>query len=143
MRSLTHVLLPLLMVWFVTAVTSSAAAQGKAASETPPGDVAVPAVLAPQEPIATSVEAVPELPVDLPVALPAKSPARTTVPKVNLQIPEAMQSCAANLRKLDAALKKYEKEKGTPPGWLSDLVPDYLAKEALLCPGHRAPKAYA
>ncbi|MHC4176567.1 MAG: hypothetical protein ACYSWU_03620, partial [Planctomycetota bacterium] len=83
MRSLTHVLLPLLTVWFVAAETSVAAAQDKAASEIPPAVASEPAVLVPQEPIATSVEAVPEPPVDLPVAPPAKSPARTTVPKVN------------------------------------------------------------
>jgi hypothetical protein len=45
-----------------------------------------------------------------------------------------MHSCAANLRKIYAAIKKYEKDNGKLPDWLSDLVPDYLSKETLLCP---------
>jgi len=40
----------------------------------------------------------------------------------------------ANLRKIYAAIKKYEKDKGKLPYWLSDLVPDYVSKETLLCP---------
>ena len=58
------------------------------------------------------------------------------IPKENLEIPEQMQSCAANLQKIYAAIKKYEKDKGRLPNWLSDLVPDYLSKEMLLCPYH-------
>ena len=45
-----------------------------------------------------------------------------------------MQLCAANLQKIYAAIKIYEKDKGTIPIWLSDLVPDYVSKEMLLCP---------
>jgi len=56
------------------------------------------------------------------------------VPKKDLEIPEPMQSCATNLQKIYAAIKKYEKDKGTLPHWLSDLVPDYVSKETLLCP---------
>ncbi|HUU16925.1 MAG TPA: ankyrin repeat domain-containing protein [Sedimentisphaerales bacterium] len=56
------------------------------------------------------------------------------IPERNLEIPEQMQSCAANLRKIYTAIKKYEKDKGTLPYWLSDLVPDYVNKEMLLCP---------
>jgi ankyrin repeat protein/beta-lactamase regulating signal transducer with metallopeptidase domain len=56
------------------------------------------------------------------------------IPKRNLEIPQQMQSCAENLRKLYIAIKKYEKDKGMLPDWLSDLVPEYVSKEALLCP---------
>jgi len=56
------------------------------------------------------------------------------IPKKNLEIPEPMQSCAENLRNIYAAMKNYEKDKGTLPNWLSDLVPDYVSKETLLCP---------
>ena len=56
------------------------------------------------------------------------------IPERNMEISEQMQSCAANLRKIYAAIKKYEKENGTLPIWLSDLVPDYVSKEMLLCP---------
>ncbi|MBA7619576.1 hypothetical protein ES703_26915 [subsurface metagenome] len=61
------------------------------------------------------------------------------IPKRRLEIPEQMQLCAANLRKVHAAIKKYEKDKGMLPNWLSDLVPDYVSKETLLCPND--PKA--
>lgn len=63
------------------------------------------------------------------------------VPKQNLQIPDNLKGCAENLRKIHAALGKYEKEKGSVPDWLSDLVPDYLSTETLFCPddpGHRS-----
>ncbi|MCH8119146.1 MAG: hypothetical protein IIC00_05390, partial [Planctomycetes bacterium] len=56
------------------------------------------------------------------------------IPKKNLQIPKDMQACAANFRKIQATIKKYEEDKGKLPDWLSDLVPDYLSKETLLCP---------
>lgn len=56
------------------------------------------------------------------------------IPEENQQIPGEMQACAAKLRKIHAAIKKYEKDKGKLPDWLSDLVPDYLSKDALLCP---------
>jgi len=69
-----------------------------------------------------------------PVERAPRSPARRTVPEQNLQIPDEMQACAANLRKISAAIKKYEKDKGKMPDWLSDLVPDYLDKDSLLCP---------
>jgi ankyrin repeat protein/beta-lactamase regulating signal transducer with metallopeptidase domain len=55
-------------------------------------------------------------------------------PEQSLNIPEPMQPCGANLQKIYAAIKKYEKDKGRLPDWLSDLVPDYLTKEMLLCP---------
>ena len=79
-----------------------------------------------------------ERPIELPAAEPAepptKSPARTTVPEANLQIADEMETCAANLRKISAAIQKYKKDKGKMPDWLSDLVPNYLEKEVLLCP---------
>jgi hypothetical protein len=62
-----------------------------------------------------------------------------TIPKRNLEIPEQMQSCVANLRLIYVAIKKYEKEKGTLPYWLSDLVPDYMSKETLLCSSKPVP----
>ena len=60
--------------------------------------------------------------------------AKFVIPEVNLQIPDELQPCAANLREIYGAIKKYEKDKGQLPNWLSDLVPDYLGKETLLCP---------
>jgi hypothetical protein len=70
---------------------------------------------------------------------PAKSllesaASKFVIPEKNLEIPEQVQSCAENLRKIYSAIKKYEKDKGTLPMWLSDLVPDYVSKEMLLCP---------
>lgn len=56
------------------------------------------------------------------------------IPEENLQIFEEMKGCATKLRSIYAAIKKYEKDKGKLPDWLSDLVPDYLSKESLLCP---------
>jgi ankyrin repeat protein len=59
---------------------------------------------------------------------------KSAIPERNLKIPEQMQACAANLRKIHAAIKKYEKDKGQLPDWLSDLVPNYVSKEMLMCP---------
>ncbi len=59
-----------------------------------------------------------------------------TIPAENLQIPDKMQACAANLQKIYAAIKAYEKDKGELPNWLSGLVPGYLSKEGLLCPNN-------
>jgi len=64
------------------------------------------------------------------------------IPEENLRIPQEMEACAANLRKMYAAIKKYEKDKGKRPNWLSDLVPDYLSGDTLFCPndpGHTSP----
>jgi len=61
---------------------------------------------------------------------------RYEIPKANLQIPEEMKSCSENLQKIHEALEQYKKDKGELPGFLSDLVPDYLGKEVLLCPTH-------
>lgn len=63
-----------------------------------------------------------------------KKGAEFAIPKENLQIFEEMRACAANLRTIHAAIKRYEKDKGKLPDWLSDLVPDYLRKETLFCP---------
>jgi tetratricopeptide (TPR) repeat protein len=60
--------------------------------------------------------------------------AEFAIPEENLQIFDEMKGCAANLRTIYEAIKKYERDKGKLPDWLSDLVPDYLNKEALLCP---------
>jgi len=73
-------------------------------------------------------------------ALPAKPPetadaaAKLVIPKENLQIPEEMQACAANLQEIHTAIKDYEEDKGRLPYWLSDLVPDYLSNGVLFCP---------
>jgi ankyrin repeat protein len=81
--------------------------------------------------------------VEISVGAAKKKPAKSllesatskfAIPKKNLEIPEHMQSCVANLRKIYAAIKKYEKDKGKLPYWLSDLVPEYVSKETLLCP---------
>ncbi|MCU0873268.1 MAG: hypothetical protein MUE50_13085 [Pirellulaceae bacterium] len=69
-------------------------------------------------------------------AAPPASAVRKTIPEENLRIPEQVQSCATNLKKVHAAIKKYEQNKGTVPDWLSDLVPDYLENKDLLCPIH-------
>jgi serine/threonine protein kinase/tetratricopeptide (TPR) repeat protein len=45
------------------------------------------------------------------------------VPQENLQIPDKMHTCAANLKRIHAAIGKYQKDKGKLPNWLSDLVP--------------------
>jgi tetratricopeptide (TPR) repeat protein len=67
--------------------------------------------------------------------VPAPSKGRQfAIPEENLQIFGEMKGCTANLSRIYAATKKYEKDKGKLPDWLSDLVPDYLSKEALLCP---------
>ena len=80
-------------------------------------------------------------PSDEPVDQSPAAPTRRSVPPANLQIPEPLQSCAANLQKISAAIKAYEKEKGEPPPWLSDLVPEHLSKESLLCLVHQSPQA--
>ena len=59
---------------------------------------------------------------------------KLAIPERCLEIPNEMQACAANLLKLHAAIRKYEQDKGQLPVWLSDLVPDYVSKEMLLCP---------
>jgi outer membrane lipoprotein-sorting protein len=69
---------------------------------------------------------------------------RFAVPARNLEMRGGMQVCAANLQKIYAAIKGFEKDKGMLPNWLSDLVPDYLSKDILLCPNdmaHRSGRA--
>jgi len=67
---------------------------------------------------------------------PDLPPVICKIPAENLNIPADLESCEENLLKIHAALKKYEKGTGRLPNWLSDLVPVYLSKEALLCPAH-------
>jgi thiol-disulfide isomerase/thioredoxin len=65
-----------------------------------------------------------------------------TIPEEKLKIPSDMHGCGENLKKVYAAIKRYEKDKGQLPDWLSDLVPAYLNQETLFCPQdsqHRAP----
>ncbi len=75
-------------------------------------------------------------------AKPAAPPAaKYVIPEENLKISEEMQACAENLKKIQAAIKKYKNDKGKLPNWLSDLVPDYITNDALLCsddPIHKA-----
>lgn len=70
-----------------------------------------------------------------PIAAPT-GPQKFAIPQANLEVPEEMKSCSENLQKIHEALEQYKKDKGELPGFLSDLVPDYLGKEALLCPTH-------
>ncbi len=93
--------------------------------------VAIP----PKKEEVTAVSAKPTVP-------EATKASKFIIPENNLQIPEKLQVCAANFRKIHAAIKKYEKDKGKLPGWLSDLVPDYLSDEMLFCPNdtrHNSP----
>ncbi len=68
--------------------------------------------------------------------------ATIAIPQEKLSLSPDMQGCAENLKKIYAAIKQYEKDKRELPDWLSDLVPDYLSSEMLLCPndaGHKSP----
>ncbi|MHC4538349.1 MAG: ankyrin repeat domain-containing protein [Planctomycetota bacterium] len=67
--------------------------------------------------------------------------AKFVIPRESLQIPEELQPCAANLGRIQAAINKYKENEGKLPDWLSELVPDYLDKEMLLCPTHQSQKA--
>ncbi|KPL20864.1 MAG: hypothetical protein AMJ75_11090, partial [Phycisphaerae bacterium SM1_79] len=62
------------------------------------------------------------------------------IPEANLKIPDELKPCAERLRTIYYALKRYEKDKGSMPDWLSDLVPDYLSAEMLIWP-EDGPKA--
>jgi regulation of enolase protein 1 (concanavalin A-like superfamily) len=61
---------------------------------------------------------------------------RYGIPKANLQIPDDLKLCAEHLRTIYKALKRYDKDKGGLPDLLSDLFPEYLDKEVLICPVH-------
>jgi thiol-disulfide isomerase/thioredoxin len=52
----------------------------------------------------------------------------------NLAIPEELQTCATHFKTIAVAIKRYKRDKGMLPSWLSDLVPDYLDSKVLLCP---------
>ena len=71
----------------------------------------------------------------------AKLPTFRTVPTENLELLEGMQACAENMKKIHAAIRKYRVDKGKPPDWLSDLVPDYLTADTLFCPNDETHKA--
>ena len=64
----------------------------------------------------------------------APGAARSRIPEANLQIPDDLKPCAERLRSLYGALKRFEKDKGSLPDWLSDLVPEYLDAEMLIWP---------
>jgi len=64
----------------------------------------------------------------------AVAPEKSQIPAERLQIPQELETCAAHFRTIDAAIRKYEKEKGKLPDWLSDLVPAYLSNDTLFCP---------
>jgi len=59
---------------------------------------------------------------------------KPAIPEANLQIPDDLKPCAERLRTIYDALKRYEKDKGSLPDWLSELVPDYLRAELLIWP---------
>ncbi len=65
---------------------------------------------------------------------PRTGPQKYAIPQANLEIPEDMKSCSENLQKVHEALEQYKKDKGELPGFLSDLVADYIGEVALLCP---------
>jgi hypothetical protein len=52
----------------------------------------------------------------------------------NLRVPDDLEACAKNLRKIHRAVAQYAKDNGSLPDWLSDLVPRYLTIETLVCP---------
>lgn len=60
--------------------------------------------------------------------------AKFPIPKANLEIPKEMAPCAANLRKIYAAIEKHDKDNRCLPGCLSDLSPKTLDAKMLLCP---------
>ena len=62
------------------------------------------------------------------------------IPQENLDIPEELQPCAANMEKIYAAIEKYHKDTGKMPMLLSDLVGDYISVESLLCPNDTTDK---
>lgn len=64
----------------------------------------------------------------------AEAKGKSAIPANLLEIPEELNACASNLRKIHAAIKQYEKDKGKLPAWLSDLIPDYLSRSVLICP---------
>ncbi len=74
--------------------------------------------------------------VKAPTSLFKSATSKSAIPERCMEIPEQMQACAANLRKIHAAIKKYEQDTGQLPAWLSDLVPDYVSKEMLMCPNN-------
>ena len=45
-----------------------------------------------------------------------------------------IETCRANLRRIQQALKKYRDGSDNEPQWLSELSPQYLEKKVLLCP---------
>ena len=48
--------------------------------------------------------------------------------------PEGVEKCRENLRRIKLALEKHRAEVGAEPQWLSELSPQYLKKNVLLCP---------
>jgi beta-lactamase regulating signal transducer with metallopeptidase domain/regulation of enolase protein 1 (concanavalin A-like superfamily) len=92
---------------------------------------AEPAALpaAENEPDASTIDII-----DVPYSNSEPGATKHVIPEANLQIPDDLKPCAEVLRKIYAALKKYEKDKGSMPDWLSDLAPDYLSAEMLIWP---------
>lgn len=56
------------------------------------------------------------------------------IPEKYTEIPQYMQGCVQNLLEINEAIGEYKREKGGLPDWLSDLVPEFLAADKLLCP---------
>jgi Leucine-rich repeat (LRR) protein/tetratricopeptide (TPR) repeat protein len=57
-----------------------------------------------------------------------------TIPEDNLRIPAQWEKCAHNMRVIHQAINRYLEDEERLPNWLSDLVPQYLSGETLLCP---------
>lgn len=69
------------------------------------------------------------------------APATTEVPSQDTDQPadplkrQCQQNLRENLQELYAGIKAYQKSHGDIPNWLSDLVPQYIAKtNILICP---------
>lgn len=54
--------------------------------------------------------------------------------KQNSDDSKGIETCRANLRRIQQALEKYRDGSDNAPQWLSELSPQYLEKKVLLCP---------
>ena len=54
--------------------------------------------------------------------------------KQNSEDSKGIETCRANLRRIQQALEKYRDGSDNKPQWLSELSPQYLEKNVLLCP---------
>jgi hypothetical protein len=75
-------------------------------------------------------------------ARPPGAPDGFFIPEASLAVPQDMAPCAAKLRKIHAAIRKYEKHKGQLPDWLTDLIPKYLDAETAFCARDKKREGY-